>query len=444
MKRTHLLLLAWAGLISTLPAHVNAENGAVNACAAPADYRPVMLSLNGDTGGIGGTGRSPDGEGGIGGTGVIGTITGFASICVNGLEVHYDNSVKVSENGNPATLRGLAIGQLVVVEAGNSARGLEARQIAIVHALEGPITRPANANAKGQIEVMGAKVTPLNAQIRDQLTQLKVGDWVQVSGHPASDGGVLASRVARIEGREAATVSGRADPTTQQVGGVAVDRRSSGDLTVRGHWNGQRLSISESRPAASAAWITRPTRVVIETRVRQHEEGKEIRTGRSDVDAALAQRGDQIDSKRLSVGTLIRMTARMDSEGKLHPIRIERAENEQRKGLEDVSRNGAKAGAFSDENNDNGAGKDARETTKKQKNRLDQSWRPERDEIRSERVERAERVERNEGPGRVERPERVERIEAPQRIERPERVERIEAPQRIERPERIERSGSDY
>ena len=310
MKRSHLLLLAWAGLIASLPAPVNAEN----ACAPATEYRP-LLNLNGDPGGIGGTGQRAnneggiggtghqlDPEGGIGGTGVIGTITGFASICVNGLEVHFDNSAKVTENGKPSTSRGLAIGQVVVVEAGSTARGLEARRIAIVHALEGPITRPSNANPKGQIEVMGARVTPVNAQMRNQLTQLKVGDWVQVSGHPAPDGGVLASRVARIDARETATISGRADPATKQVGGVAVDRRSSGDLTVRGNWDGKRLSISESRPAASAEWTTRPTRVVIETRVQQHEEGKKIRTGSSDVDAALAQRGNQKNSERLEIG----------------------------------------------------------------------------------------------------------------------------------------------
>ena len=39
--------------------------------------------------GLGGTGIS---EGGIGGTGIVGVITGFASICVNGVEVHFDAS----------------------------------------------------------------------------------------------------------------------------------------------------------------------------------------------------------------------------------------------------------------------------------------------------------------------------------------------------------------
>src|SRR5213075_3081748 len=51
-------------------------------------------------GGVGGTGIGSESDnGGIGGTGIVGTITGFASICVNGLEVHFSNDVPVSENG---------------------------------------------------------------------------------------------------------------------------------------------------------------------------------------------------------------------------------------------------------------------------------------------------------------------------------------------------------
>ena len=33
--------------------------------------------------------------------GIFGTITGFASVCINGLEVHFDDHVKVTENGDP-------------------------------------------------------------------------------------------------------------------------------------------------------------------------------------------------------------------------------------------------------------------------------------------------------------------------------------------------------
>ena len=53
--------------------------------------------------------------------------------------------------------------------------------------------------------------------------------------------------------------------------------------------------------------------------------------GGADVDAALARNGDRKSNEHLRAGTLIRLTARVDNAGNLHPLRIERAENEQRR-----------------------------------------------------------------------------------------------------------------
>ena len=38
----------------------------------------------------------------MGGTGIIGTITGFASVCVNGLEVEFEDDTPVEIDGTPA------------------------------------------------------------------------------------------------------------------------------------------------------------------------------------------------------------------------------------------------------------------------------------------------------------------------------------------------------
>src|ERR1700760_2738588 len=57
--------------------------------------------------GIGGPGqpaRSLVAERGIGGTGIVGVVTGFASVCVDGLEVRVDRNVSVSINGAAASL----------------------------------------------------------------------------------------------------------------------------------------------------------------------------------------------------------------------------------------------------------------------------------------------------------------------------------------------------
>jgi hypothetical protein len=78
-------------------------------------------------GGIGGTGARADG--GVGGTGIVGTITGFASVCVNGLEVHYDANTPVTVDGRAAPAGELAIGQVVSAEAEVTQSGLRARGI---------------------------------------------------------------------------------------------------------------------------------------------------------------------------------------------------------------------------------------------------------------------------------------------------------------------------
>jgi len=107
---------------------VRSENGGMGGTGAPLPQRPggtggtgaVADGVDGtfiDNGGVGGTGAPTLRPGGTGGTGIVGTITGFASICVNGLEVHFGKDVPVSENGAPASSAHLAIGQVVAVEA---------------------------------------------------------------------------------------------------------------------------------------------------------------------------------------------------------------------------------------------------------------------------------------------------------------------------------------
>ncbi|MEE2673230.1 MAG: hypothetical protein VX466_05505, partial [Myxococcota bacterium] len=72
----------------------------------------------GDEGsGTGGTGVLGDEGSGTGGTGVLGTVTGFGSICVNGLQIGYDDATPVVRNGEAAVLKELAVGHVVRVTA---------------------------------------------------------------------------------------------------------------------------------------------------------------------------------------------------------------------------------------------------------------------------------------------------------------------------------------
>lgn len=139
---------------------VRNENGGVGGTGAPVQQRPggtggtgaVAEGVDGTYfdqrhGDVGGTGTPILRPGGTGGTGIVGTITGFASICVNGMEVHYGKDVPVSENGAPASSGHLAIGQVVAVEAFATQRGLQAGRISILNVFEGPLTALPNASA---------------------------------------------------------------------------------------------------------------------------------------------------------------------------------------------------------------------------------------------------------------------------------------------------------
>ena len=104
--------------------------------------------------GIGGTGQQADG---IGGTGqklaVIGVITGFASICVNGEEVHFEDSTSVTVNGEPANTSSLAVGQVVSITADKTPKGWTASSVSTNDAVSGPVTKftaPNSAVIAGQ------------------------------------------------------------------------------------------------------------------------------------------------------------------------------------------------------------------------------------------------------------------------------------------------------
>ena len=404
--------LVLASILSVLSARATPGN----ICKSPQAYQLLASGEDkkpgGNSGGIGGTGYGapPGGDGGIGGTGIVGTITGFASICVNGLEVHYDAELPIDENGRPAQTRDLAVGQLVVVEAETSARGLEARKISVVHALEGPVTRISGSS--DGLEVMGTAVRFDPNGLGTQKPTLKVGDWVQVSGHYGGQQTLIATRIAPIAPLQEASASGPADSTLQRIGGVPVTRLSGsgGDLTVRGHWDGSRLKISNSRPMAGTHWEARTRRLILETRVRQ-QDSNDSRTGRQDLDEAMF---DKQSGKRvtLSEGTLLRVTADRDPEGKLRPVRVERE--------------------TPDRLDKHSPPKAEKSDTEKNTTRI-----LERQEKAVEREERRLR----DGDDREPNRERPNRIDRPQKTERPDRIERSERIDRVERPERLDRSG---
>ena len=209
----------------------------------------------GGEGGIGGTGviagvqKPVFGDGGMGGTGIVGVITGFASICVNGIEVNYDNKTPVWDNGNPSALSQLVVGQVVSVATTGDGNQMTARGIGVIQAVVGPITA-VNA-ATGELRVMGQRI---QAQ-RPDLANLKVGNWLSVSGHTLAMGEVVASHLqampvqakglaqVRSIARDFSGKSVKAGDTSVNLSTVAVptDLANGQEIWVSGVWNGESL-----------------------------------------------------------------------------------------------------------------------------------------------------------------------------------------------------------
>jgi hypothetical protein len=177
--------------------------------------------------GIGGTGTPAEpssvAERGIGGTGIVGVVTGFASVCVDGLEVGLDSGVPVdidvATEGSAVSGGGLRAGQIVVISAGSEPAGLLASKVAIRHEVAGPIE--AVEIGSGALVVAGQRVTvPGTAW---SAKHLSLGDWIAVSGLRAGDGSIAASRLDPVSGR-IVLVHGRVsgDPASPRIGSLAL------------------------------------------------------------------------------------------------------------------------------------------------------------------------------------------------------------------------------
>jgi hypothetical protein len=233
---------------------------------------------NNERGGIGGTGivagakKPVFGDSGIGGTGIVGVITGFASICVNGIEVNYDSNTPVWDNGNPSALSQLVVGQVVSVATTGDGNQMTARGIGVIQAVVGPITA-VNA-ATGELRVMGQRI---QAQ-RTELANLKVGSWLRVSGLSLVTGEVVASHLqpmptqANAQAQVRSIVRGFVGKSVK-VGDTLVDLSAlpapanltdGQEVWISGVWNGQSLQASDLVVSPTLQGLGRVEKIVLE------------------------------------------------------------------------------------------------------------------------------------------------------------------------------------
>ena len=148
---------------------------------------------------------------GIGGSGVTssGTITGFGSIFVNGVEFETSSST-FSVDDNPGTESDLAVGMRVTVNGSINADGITgtATSVTFDEELQGPVSSVSPVDADGvsrTITVLGTTVllnsTTTNFDISGTqpgpfgFNNINPGDNVEVSGFFNSTGVLIATRV---------------------------------------------------------------------------------------------------------------------------------------------------------------------------------------------------------------------------------------------------------
>lgn len=154
--------------------------------------------------------------GGIGGTGVIsvGPITDLGSIFVNGVEFETTIS-EITLDGVPGDETQLKVGMVVTV-TGTLNAGLQtgtADSVVYDDSVEGPITEIDLNN--NRIIVLGQAVLLDGNTVFDDfdtenpgISDLAVNDYVEVSGLPALDGSILATRIELEEEEEGVELSG--------------------------------------------------------------------------------------------------------------------------------------------------------------------------------------------------------------------------------------------
>jgi hypothetical protein len=200
---------------------------AVAVCRVGPDGGPAAVTERG----IGGTG-APEAaplvaDRGIGGTGIVGVITGFASICVDGLEVAYDGSSVIDIDGTAATTADLRAGQIVAIQAQASAATPVAKTISVRRQVIGRIE--SIKRDSGTLTIAGQPVS-VPAGTWGAGT-VRLGDWVAVSGLHQVDGMLLASRL-DLAPSGTFTVRGQVvrDGATARIGQLVLTGAEAADL----------------------------------------------------------------------------------------------------------------------------------------------------------------------------------------------------------------------
>lgn len=321
------LCASQASLINPELTRAPANEGGIGGTGVMA-ARPGLGGTGISEGGVGGTGVTA-GRPGLGGTGIVGVITGFASICVNGLEVKFDAATPVSDNGQPTSSRELAVGQIVAVRAAGVGSELTASNISVIHAAVGPVD--ALNPGTGAFRILGQTAW---ASDPAALVNLQLGSWVRVSGHRLAQGDIVASRIESIAPQEFAQLSGmvskrrggmiEVDGTpvrfdAPHMGGAMTVGR---EVVVSGTWLGGILQVQRVQADLTRIGLAEVQDVVLEGFVRSVS-SNQIDIGRGPLMLSPEVQIIGGSAAQLRVNEPVQIKGRVDADQRLKIERIE-------------------------------------------------------------------------------------------------------------------------
>lgn len=407
--------------ISLVLLSANATAAETNVCNAGIGGTGIQQDGIGGTGnqseGIGGTGvQANSGVGGtgdqansgVGGTGIIGIITGFASICVNGLEVHYDKQTIVDVDGVSSSVEALNIGQLVAIESINKANQLRAQRVSVSHIMVGKIEKV--DAAQNTVQLMGQTINLSNNTIG--RADLKPNQIVKISGlaaaNTSANNAIQALRIDIASANTPSSIAGIVDQAGK-INGVSIANanqiRTGRIVQVSGSWDGHALHADYIDDSATQRVLRNAENVVIQGISTAARQQFSMQNQAINIDA-----NTKISGKNANENQTVIVRGKLDRAGKITARSIE----------------------YSNENKllERGGGKHRPNASEKTKGERTEQGRGANDnKDAKDRSEHAERPEKTEKHEKVERPEHIERLE---KIERPERAERAERHESID------------
>ncbi len=294
--------------------------------------------------GIGGTGRSADEAARLAAaeteTAFIGVIAGFASICVNGQEIHFGPASIIRIDGKNSDATHLDLGQMVAVDAiasSTQAGEYYARRIEIFNTLRGPVEQI--DAAQGRLRVLGQTLLAGEHGIGGiGLADFALGESVIANGSRLPNGDLLLTRLERAPNDGEVSLLG---PVTQLAGdtfkihettihaspALAATLRLGQEVLVRGREGAGagRIEADSVIRDPQLQFGDTVRRLDLQGHIRRLDGRQRINVGGAEIELG-ATKLDAAELSALSAGLRVKVAASIGADGRIvaEGIRIAR------------------------------------------------------------------------------------------------------------------------